>query len=66
MTFVEVSLVVKVAVDDAFSPEAHVEDIFSGAKRFFSTADVSVSHVSVVDEYSGRRENVRRTAVVDG
>jgi hypothetical protein len=53
---VEVTLVIKVAIDEEYSGADHANDIISTAKKTFAAADVKVVTIDISNEH-GRIES---------
>jgi hypothetical protein len=60
--FVEVTLSIRVIVDDEYSGGDHANDIISTAKRTFTTADVRALTIEISNEDGPPPANVKRRA----
>jgi hypothetical protein len=60
-SYVEVTLMIGVSVDDEYSPAEHVEDIIQNTRRLFPLAEVTVGEVktSSLNEAMIRSEGQR-------
>lgn len=60
--FVEVTLVIRVTVDEEYSGSDHANDIISTAKRTFTTADVKVLTIEISNKDGSPPVDFKRRA----